>query len=149
MDRNLVLSIILSIAIILGFQLYLQHFAPPPKKLPTITENTKQPAPAPLTPPLPKAPEEELPSTKAVAPEAAVTTPPPKAGIAPAKEVRIKVDSPKYEAVLSSKGGRLISFRLKEYTKSLNKPGLVNLFTPKGPDTSGPSVMFTRTRRNF
>ena len=48
MDRNLVLAIVLSIVIIVGFQFLFQTFSPPPpKKPPTTTESTKQPVPEP------------------------------------------------------------------------------------------------------
>ncbi len=149
MDRNLVLAIILSIAIILGFQLFFQHFSPPPKKVPITTESTKQPASGPSAPALTEKPEKVPPSTSAVAPKPPSTALAPAAGAVPAKEAYVKVDSLKYEAVLSSNGGKIISFKLKNYTKSLNRPGLVNLFSPEGPDTAGPSVMFTRRNETF
>ena len=147
MDRNLVLAIVLSIVIIVGFQFLFQTFSPPPpKKPPTTTESTKQPAPGPLT--RQEAIEKEPPAVKEVAPaarpEPRVPAPTAQIGVAPAEEVHVKVDSLKYEAILSSKGGRIVSFKLKDYTKSLQGPELVNLFDPEGPDTAGPSIMFTR-----
>ncbi len=38
------------------------------------------------------------------------------AGATTAEETRFTVNTPKYEAVLSSKGARIISFKLKDYT---------------------------------
>ncbi|MFH0825947.1 MAG: membrane protein insertase YidC, partial [Pseudomonadota bacterium] len=60
------------------------------------------------------------------------------------EEARIRLVSPKYEALLSSKGGRIVSFKLKDYRKDTNRPELVDLFSPTGPDTSGPTIMLTR-----
>jgi YidC/Oxa1 family membrane protein insertase len=134
MDRNLVLAIVLSIVIIVGFQFLFQTFSPPPpKKPPTTTESTKQPVPGP--PARQEAIEKERLAVKeaspAATPEPRVPTPTAQIGVAQAEEVQVKVDSLKYEAVLSSKGGRIVSFKLKDYTKSLQGPDLVNLFDRK------------------
>jgi YidC/Oxa1 family membrane protein insertase len=152
MDRNLVLAIVLSIVIIVGFQFLFQTFSPPPpKKLPTTTESTSQPVPGP--PARQQAIEKERPAvtevTPAAKPEPRVPTPTAQIGVAQAEEVHVKVDSLKYEAILSSNGGRIVSFKLKDYTKSLQGPELVNLFDPEGPDTAGPSIMFTRRDETF
>jgi YidC/Oxa1 family membrane protein insertase len=152
MDRNLVLAIVLSIVIIVGFQFLFQTFSPPPpKKLPTTTESTKQPVPGP--PARQEAIEKERSAVKEASPtarpEPRVPTPTAQIGVAQAEEVHVKVDSLKYEAILSSKGGRIVSFKLKDYTKSLQGPELVNLFDPEGPDTAGPSIMFTRRDETF
>ena len=152
MDRNLVLAIVLSIVIIVGFQFLFQTFSPPPpKKPPTTTESTKQPVPGP--PARQEAIEKERLAVKeaspAATPEPRVPTPTAQIGAPQAEEVQVKVDSLKYEAILSSKGGRIVSFKLKDYTKSLQGPELVNLFDPEGPDTAGPSIMFTRRDETF
>lgn len=152
MDRNLVLAIVLSIVIILGFQVLFQTFSPPPsKKPPTATESTKQP-----TPPaqarkdvLEKARPAVKNAAPAALPESRVPAPTAEIGAAQAEEAQFKVDSLKYEAILSSKGGRIVSFKLKDYTKSLEGPELVNMFDPEGPDTSGPSIIFTRRDETF
>ena len=64
-------------------------------------------------------------------------------------EAQVKIDSPLYEAVVSSKGGRIISFKLKDYTVEVGGSELVNLFDPSGPDTAGPSIIFTRRDETF
>jgi YidC/Oxa1 family membrane protein insertase len=58
------------------------------------------------------------------------------------KEVLISIDSPLYEAVLTSRGAKIISFKLKKFRATLDGPELVNLFDVKG-DTAGPSLVFT------
>ena len=88
-------------------------------------------------------------ASPAARPEPRVPTPTAQIGAAQAEEVQVKVDSLKYEAILSSRGGRIVSFKLKDYTKSLQGPELVNLFDPEGPDTAGPSIMFTRRDETF
>jgi YidC/Oxa1 family membrane protein insertase len=149
MDRNLVLAIVISIVIIVGFQLLFQTFSPPPKKPPITTESTKQPAPTPRKEAFEKAPPPVKEAAPAPVPEAKVPAPAAPAGAIQAAEAFFTVNSLQYEAVLSSKGGRIVSFKLKDYKKSLEGPELVNMFDPEGPDTSGPSIMFTRRDETF
>ncbi len=61
-----------------------------------------------------------------------------------APDRRIKISSDIYEAVLSSTGARIVSFKLKKYKKTLESDDPVNLVPPGGPDSSGPSLMITR-----
>jgi len=148
MDRNLVLAIVISVVIILGFQYFYQAFSPPtPKKAPATTEAGR------TTPPVPP-PEPE----KRIQEPAAPSTPPVKASepeiggqtvVVPAAEVRVKVDGPIFEAVLSSKGGRIVTFRLKDYKKKLDGSELINFFPGHGPDTAGPVIGFTRREEEF
>ena len=134
MDRNLVLAIVLSVAIILTFQVLFPPATPPPaKKTPTATESV-QPAP-PTATPAEKAKE---------APAVAVSPTVPVPAGPPAEEARIKIDAITYEAVVSSVGARIVSFKLKDYKTSVNGSELVNLFSAKGPDTAGPTIVLTR-----
>ena len=85
MDRNLVLAIVLSIVIIVGFQFLLQTFSPPPpKKPPTTTESTKQPVPG-ASAARQEAIEKERPAVKeaspAARPEPRVPTPTAQIGV--------------------------------------------------------------------
>jgi YidC/Oxa1 family membrane protein insertase len=150
MDRNLTLAIVLSVVIIVGFQLLFQAYAPPPPKKPVETaETTKAAKP---TPEKPKMAAEQLPGPeKAVKPASEPRTIRSlgDASVETVKESVITIDSPTYQAMISSKGARIVSFKLKNYTKSLNGNELVNLFNPDGPDTSGPSIMFTRRDETF
>ena len=145
MDRNLVLAIVISIAIIVVFQYFFQSFSPPPKKAPVATEKFQGP-PTPA-----KEPDVGLAKEKAPAalPEPGKIKAVPQAAAAPDKAVAIRIDTPTYEAVLSSRGGKIVSFKLKDYRTSLNGNELVNLFEPDGPDTAGPSIMFTRRDETF
>jgi len=145
MDRNLVLAIIISVAIIIVFQYFFQSFSPPPpKQAPVATEK-------PVGPQKP-AKETELGLAKekpsAVLPEPGKVKAAPEAA-APEKAVSIRVDTPYYEAVLSSRGGKITSFKLKDYKTSLHGDELVNLFESDGVDTAGPSIMFTRRDETF
>jgi len=150
MDRNLILAIVLSVLIIIGFQYFFQAFSPPPAKKPPVT--TEAPAPAAPSPaPAPATPLEQprvAPSEARAAPS--VVKPPPEGTAAPvARGILVKIDTPKYEATISSKGARIISFKLKDYRISLEGPELVNLFAPDELDASGPSIMFTRRDETF
>lgn len=150
MDRNLVLAIVVSIVIIVGFQYFFQSFSPPPaKKAPDTTEGqkeTKQPRPQPSEDAARPRPAEQ-PAPKAE-PDAKPAKPAETVGV-PAKEVRLTVDTPKYRAVVSSVGARIVSFELKDYKLKLTGDALVNLFPPDAPDTSGPSIIFTRRDDRF
>ncbi len=141
MDRNFILALVLSIIIIVVSQFHLQSVAPPPpKKPPVTTEAPKEAAPQPPAQRVERAPE-TIPEPRAIRPlsETEVSV----------KEVRTTVDTPKYEAVLTSNGGKIVSFKLKEYTIHTQGPDLVDLFNGGGKDTSGPSVMFTRRDETF
>jgi YidC/Oxa1 family membrane protein insertase len=61
----------------------------------------------------------------------------------------VKVDSPKFEAILSSTGAKIVSFKLKDYNTAVGSNELVNLFENEAADTSGPSIMFTRRDETF
>ena len=78
MDRNLVLAILLSVVIILGFQLVFKMYSPPPAKQPVRKE-----APAATQPHRATEPQK-------VVPHPAVPTPPPATVPAPAKSEEIK-----------------------------------------------------------
>jgi YidC/Oxa1 family membrane protein insertase len=147
MDRNLVLAIVLSIAIIVGFQYLYQVYAPPPQKPPATTEAQKDASPS-RQPEAPGKAAAPGPAEPQISSEAAVK-PVPSAETGIAKETKVKVVSPKFDAVLSSKGGKIISFKLKDYTRSLKSDEPVDLFNSEGPDTSGPSIMFTRRDETF
>ena len=150
MDRNLVISIVLSIVIIVAFQYFFQSFSPPPaKKGPSTTEGSKETRP-PRTPDTQEV--AKPPAAKEPVPAAVAETHPVKSAEsvdAPEKDVRIKVDTPKYRAIVSSVGGRIVSFELKDYKLKLGSEELVNLFPRDAPDTSGPSIIFTRRDERF
>jgi YidC/Oxa1 family membrane protein insertase len=141
MDRNLVLAIVFSVVIILGFQFYFQSVAPPPPKQPTTKESVKG-AETPSQPKTEQAkPGEEKTPTLASQPTAVKPMAAETAGAR--QETLIVVDGPKYEATLSTRGGRIVSFKLKDYKVSLHGAELVDLFNQTGPDTAGPTLMLT------
>ena len=151
MDRNLLLAIVLSVLIIVGFQYFFNAFAPPtPVNAPSTVELTKK------TETAAKKASEESKVTKELAktaPELSSTSAPESVdqnvpGVQ-AKESLIKIETPKYEAVLTNIGGKIISFKLKNYTANLGSPELVNLFPPEGPDTSEPTIRLTRSNEVF
>lgn len=150
MDRNLVVAIVLSVLIIVGFQYYYQSVAPPPKRPPATTEQTKPSGPKPAeTTKKTQEPDAAPKPDRATAGAPAVAVPALKPGEAPAKDVTVKVDGLKYEAVISSVGARIVSFKLKDYKLHLEGAELVNLFSRSGPDTSGPSIELTGTEETI
>jgi YidC/Oxa1 family membrane protein insertase len=143
MDRNLIYALIISVVIVVAFQAVYQHVYPPPPRKPlTPTESTG-----------PKPPIKQQEQTKAQEKlqEQPVASAPkieePRRVQPSGPEVRLKVDTPIYEAVLSSSGGRFISFKLKKFSVNNGKPSgsenLVSLYDPSGPDTGGPTIMLT------
>jgi YidC/Oxa1 family membrane protein insertase len=146
MDRNFFLAMALIIVVVIGYQFYFHSIAPPPKKKPPVTtEKVAKKRPS-VSETAAEQPKESPQAAKPPKPAVESITLPSQAGkaVGPAKETLIKVNSLKYEAVLSSKGARLVSFKLKDYRKWLGKPQLVDLFHREGPDTSGPTVRLTR-----
>jgi YidC/Oxa1 family membrane protein insertase len=141
MDRNFLLAIVLSIVIIVAFQFYHQSVAPPPPpKPPVTTEGQKEPLPAPRKA-SEKAPE-TVPEPKKAPQQAEIKAP-------DVPETRTRIETPNFEALLTSKGGKIISFRLKNYMVSLQGAEPVDLFNAEGKETSGPSIMFTRRDETF
>jgi YidC/Oxa1 family membrane protein insertase len=149
MDRNLITAILLSVLIIIGFQLYFQAVNPPAKK----------PAPESVKP-SDESRKKDVMGEKAVKPGPTVsekTVPPERTegAVKPAPVVpkvadkTITIESPKYEAVLTNNGARIISFKLKEYKTELESKELINLYDPKGPDTGGPSVSYIGAHGSF
>ena len=124
MDRNLVLAIILSVLIIVGFQFVYQAVAPPapPRKPPESQETTKTRPPIPA----PERAAEIKPQVKPGITERAEQSAPRAEEGRAAAETQVKIDAPLYEAVLSSRGGKIISFKLKEYKAGLNGTDLVD-----------------------
>ncbi len=139
MDRNLVLAIVMSVVIILTFQVLFPPATPPPtKKSPIPTETVQKPEPPATT-------ASERAAGKAKESPAALVAPaaPPAAGSS-ADEVRIKIDAITYEAEISSIGARIVSFKLKDYMATVGGTEPVNLFPAQGPDTAGPTIVLTR-----
>ena len=141
MDRNLVLAIVFSGLIILGFQYYFQSVAPPHPKQPTTKEDVKgAEKPSPPKPEHAAAPEERA-STLASEPTSVKQMSADTTGAR--QESLIVVDGPQYEATLSTRGGRIVSFKLKNYKVSLSGDELEDIFNQTGPDTAGPTLMLT------
>ena len=111
MEKNLILAIALSVAILVGYN----FLFPPPKPMPSA------PVQAPVQPkqgakggnPAPGA------QTSAALAPSPVSTLPQAAG-APAKE--IEVETSLYSAVITTRGGTLKSFKLKKYQDAEGKP---------------------------
>lgn len=113
MEKRLLIAIVLSFVVLFGWQLIFksEQKTEPPQDLPVteglVQESTLQPAPA--TPQKPA--EEPAPQTKSL-PEASGEP------VSGDREQEIRVDTPFYRAVWSTKGGVLTSWRLKQHTDS-------------------------------
>ncbi len=138
MDRNLIYALIMSVVIVVAFSAYQQYAYPPRPGKPVTPADATRPKP-PIKPPeverTTNKPAEQLSNSTSPVRELALTKP-------TSPETKLKVDTPLYEADLSSKGGRIVSFKLKKFKvnngRSDESDNLVNLYDPHGPDTGGP-----------
>lgn len=145
MERNLILAIILSVIIITLFHYLSQTYYPPPKPEPagpTVPQPVQQ-EPAKMEP-MPQ-PVEKVPEPSVLKPQPLL--PPGEAAVS--SERKITINTPKYEAVFSSIGARIISFKLKAYKQNIDDDRPINLFSSDAPDTSGPSLVFVVREDTF
>jgi len=134
MEKRTILAIVLSLAVLLGFQ----YFFPPaqPPKPAQSQVDSKSSAPA-------ATPEKQTPATGSSAVETAAESAAPAAAEPPAPVVEegelVVVQTPLYRAEFDTIGGRLKAFYLKHY-KTENKPGSpeLNLVTPIGASAPRP-----------
>lgn len=144
MERNLILAIVLSVAVIIVFQFISQGMSPPRKKTtapkdPAVQERVDSKRPTDdktAGAPRPTEDRAEAPTPPTLSPSATPEKDEP--------EKFLSVETPLYKAVLSTKGAKIISFKLKDFRETLKEDNPVNLFEPGPFDSSGPSVMLTR-----
>jgi YidC/Oxa1 family membrane protein insertase len=112
MERRILLAFVLAVLVLYAFQ---AMFPPPPPPAPPPAASGPPAAPAATAPP--------------VAPEAAVSPPPetdPDAGVTPlvgaTEEQTVVLETTTVRAVFTNRGGRLESFRLKDYDDDVGEP---------------------------
>lgn len=129
MDNKSLLAIVLCIAILIGYQSLVSYLYPPappadPQSLPP-TPDTPGPALTEAVPEPSVSPEVDPIRQPAIPPEAAA---PPASG---GRDVTVETDT--YRAVFTTLGGRLESFRLKEYPVTLDPESpLLEIVDPGG-----------------
>ena len=123
-QRNLFLAIALSLAILLGFQFFVEKPRQAPPAPPQATEQTQ-----PATPGAPPVPGQ---ATLPVAPGAAGPLAPPVREQALAKAPRVRIDTPRLSGSISLAGGRIDDLVLKDYrqTTDRNSPPITLLEPP-------------------
>ena len=137
-NKNLLLAIVLSLAILLGFQAAYDFFFPKPPPPPARQAETMQP-PAPGQPaPVPGAGGGVAGAPGAVTPAPGVAIPEAVAGPARraellAKAPRVSINTPRIHGSISLLGGRIDDVTLPNYRETLdpNSPEIV-LFSPPG-----------------
>src|SRR5882672_3739193 len=131
-QKNLILAIALSVAIIIGFNFFIspQRTAGPPKE----AQTTQAPG-APATPAAPSAP------SAPAAPSAPGAAAPPAQPVDPvlarteslAKSPRVKIATPSLQGSIALKGGRLDDLLLAKYHETIDpKSPLIVLLSPSG-----------------
>ncbi len=116
MDRNVIIAIVLSIAVLIGYQFFAMQSAPPP-------------------PPKDTSPQKEKPEVAPKTPPPAINTPIILKDTT-GTEKDIVVENDLYKAVFTSKGGSVKSITLKKYT---DKAG--SLITLKGDNIVPPFAL--------
>ena len=110
MDKRTILAIVLSVAVILIYQMF---FMKPPVKEPAPPQETaqteKKDVPAPAPPPTAPSTPTRIKAGKGIAPPDPVVA-----------ERLITVETPLYSAQFTTKGGALHSFKLKGYRQKLD-----------------------------
>jgi YidC/Oxa1 family membrane protein insertase len=111
-ERQTILAVLLSLVVLIGYQLLIAHlYPPPPPGTPPFSEPTAT-NPTERTPLIPQTTEAPPPSADNTI-EPSPQTPPPPSVVASAREFTIETDV--YTATLTTLGGTLKSLRLKHY----------------------------------
>jgi YidC/Oxa1 family membrane protein insertase len=124
-QRNLLIAIVLSVAILIAFQFAYERFYPPPSHHATATAPTAHP-PAAASPPAPQAPGVSAESS------AAATKSQTRAAVL-AGEPQVAIDTPALHGSIALKGARFDNLTLARYHVSVNpKSPEVVLLRPSG-----------------
>lgn len=108
MERQTLLAVLLSLTVLIGYQLLIAHlYPPPPPGTPPFSEPTA------ISPTETKSPVPEPPAALSPPAETPIPSTTPRIEAASAREVTVETDV--YIAILSSFGGTLKSLRLKHY----------------------------------
>lgn len=135
-NKNMILAIVLSIAILVGFQIYFDATRPPPPQQPQTAEGTRQPGtdtsipqPASGQIPTPGAiPGTQLPAMPVATPDAGAT----RQQIL-AKNNRVTINTPSLHGSIALTGGRIDDLTLANYRETLDEESAeIILFSPKG-----------------
>ncbi len=135
-NKNLLLAIVLSVAVLIGWQYF---FAPPPKPpQPQPPTAQTQQAPAAPSPSQAGGPAAPAPGTAAPAPAAPGAAPMAAESreAALARSPRVAIDTPSIKGSISLRGGRIDDVSLKNYRETVDptSPNIV-LFSPPGART--------------
>jgi YidC/Oxa1 family membrane protein insertase len=133
MEKNTLLAVALSVVVVVGFY-FVQGLFFPPRQVPQEARGQSAGAP-----PEPAAAAPEAPVTQVPAAPAAEPAP----GLAALSEERVVVDTGLVRAVLSSAGGDIVSYQLKEHAEN-ESAGFVEMVLPRNSGgVSVPSHAFT------
>ncbi|MAN80000.1 MAG: membrane protein insertase YidC [Magnetovibrio sp.] len=135
-NKNLILAVVLSVAVLLGFELFYKNTTPVP---PQVADATAQPgqAPAPSAGQAPAAPSDAL----AVPPQAPGATAGKGPDMAPqvsrteilAATPRVTIETPRLRGSITLKGGRIDDLTLANYRETLDKDSeAITLLNPRG-----------------
>ena len=132
MERRVLVAVFLSFLVLYAYQAFL---VPPPPAPPAETpEQAAAPAAGPSS--APQSAPAAAPAGEGVAAPVVEPAPPPVVVVGDASERKIVVETATVEATLSNKGGRILSWRLKNYRDSLGEPiDLVPSDLPPGQPT--------------
>ncbi len=137
-NKNLILAVVLSVAVLVGFELFFKTTQPAPQQTAESTQPGAQPGQAPTAPAAPAAPTGDGSAVPPQAPGAPAAQAPgmtPKATRAEvlATNPRIKIETPRLSGSISLKGGRIDDLILADYRETLEKNSpAITLLSPRG-----------------
>ncbi len=122
--RNLILAIVLSIVVLVGWQLYLQTFVDPPPQTAQTVQGEAPPGDLPPLPPLDAGPGEPI---EAEAPR--------ERGVVVAEAERVIIDGPRVRGSINLSGGRFDDLSLADYRATTDPQSPeINLLSPPGAE---------------
>jgi YidC/Oxa1 family membrane protein insertase len=131
-QRNLLLAIVVSVGILIGFQYLFEKMRPPPPVTPAVPTQTAPAAPAPGTT-QPGATVPAAPGTVGTAASSAAAPGPETREAALAEQPRVRIDTPRLHGSVSLTGGRIDDVTLATYHETVDpKSPEVVLLWPAG-----------------
>ncbi len=135
-NKNLILAVVLSVAVLLGFELYFKNTAPPPQVAETAATAQPGQTPAPAAGQAPGTPGDGL-AVPPQAPGAPAKAP----GMSPqasraqvlAATPRVAIETPRLKGSITLKGGRIDDLTLADFFETLDKNSKpITLLNPRG-----------------
>lgn len=144
MDKNILLAIVLSVAVLFGYQFLISEFIPQPPVMEQAAPKADQKTQESPATPQPGAPTTQPTTAPAQQPAPVAAIPVKPALTAEVPEKEITVDTDLYHAVFSTNGAVIKSFVLKKHTDEKGAP--LNAAIALNPDANKPLALLSGGR---